>query len=66
MLQGIIHNWPKCSSQNEVVVLDELEKIVASVSDNAIDPMVGPLIAHLKHCIENGSVQVAMMIVRKG
>lgn len=48
-----------------MVVLDELEKIVASVSDVAINPVLGTLIAHLKHCIENGSVLVVVKIMHE-
>ena len=66
MIQGIVHNWPKCSSQNEIVVLDELEKIVASVSDAAIAPVMGLLLAHLKHCIDNGTVLVGVVMMREG
>ena len=64
MIQGIVHNWPKCNSQNEIVVLDELEKIIASVSHVAIAPVLGILLAHLRHCIDNGTVLVAMLMMR--
>ena len=46
-------------------MLDELEKIIASVSHVAIAPVLGTLLAHLRHCIDNGTVLVAMLMMRE-
>lgn len=51
--------WPKYNTQCEILVLDELEKIIAAVDPSLLNPVFHPLMARLRRCINSSKFLVA-------
>ena len=51
MIEGIVHYWPKAHSQCELILLDEIEKIIGSVDGAYVSPALHSLLPLFKKCI---------------
>ena len=62
IIQGILHYWPKSNIQNEVILLDELERIISSVDLVYLSPIFYPLVRHIRRCIGSGKIMVCLLV----
>ena len=59
IIQGMLRYWPKYSTQCEIVILDELEKIITSVDPSSLHPVFEALMIRLRRCINSDKFLVA-------
>ena len=55
----MLRYWPKYSTQCEIVILDELEKIITSVDPSSLHPVFEALMIRLRRCINSDKFLVA-------
>ena len=60
----MLRYWPKYSTQCEIVILDELEKIITSVDPSSLHPVFEALMIRLRRCINSDKFLVAERTVK--
>ena len=51
MIRGILHYWPRSNTQNELLLIDEIEKVVQTMDGQQMASVIGPLLVRLRKCL---------------
>ena len=51
IIRGILHYWPRSNTQNELLLIDEIEKIVQTMDGEQMASVMCPLLTRLRKCL---------------
>ena len=51
IIRGILHYWPRSNTQNELLLIDEIEKIVQTMDGEQMASVICPLLTRLRKCL---------------
>ncbi|KNB41882.1 serine/threonine protein phosphatase [Blastocystis sp. subtype 4] len=51
ILRGILHYWPRSNSQNEIILIDEIEKIIQTMNGEQLGSVLPPLLHRFQQCL---------------
>lgn len=51
ILRGILHYWPRSNSQNEIILIDEIEKILQTMNGEQLGSVLPSLLHRFQQCL---------------
>lgn len=64
IIRGILHYWPRSNTQNELLLIDEIEKIVQTMDGEQMASVICPLLTRLRKCLLSQQFLIAQRVLK--